>query len=94
MLQLRNQFGQLDISVIDPVAVSELSDLQQHLLARLITAVEDRQAAQERFNSAVLAVRLAAQEQEVALEEHRAANPPQTFQQAQAAVIAAYNKSH
>ena len=92
MLQLRNQFGQLDISVIDPVAVSELSDPQQKLLASLITAVDDRQAAQERFNSAVLAVRLATQEH--ALEEHRVANPPQTFQQAQQAAIAAFNRSH
>lgn len=94
MLQLRNQYGQLDISVIDMAAVSELSDLQQKLLASLIKAVEDRQAAQERLNSAVLAVRLATQEQETALEEHRTANPPQTFQQAQQAVIAAFNRSH
>lgn len=94
MLQLRNQYGQLDISVIDPAAVSELTNTAQQLLASLITAVEDRQAAQERFNSAVLAVRLATQEQETALEEHRATNPPQTFQQAQQAAVAAFNRSN
>ncbi|SIO24694.1 hypothetical protein SAMN05443247_03119 [Bradyrhizobium erythrophlei] len=93
-LQLHNKFGQLDLSVIDPKAVSELSDDAQKILSVLISAVQNREAAQLRFNSAVIGVREATAEQIAATAAHIAANPPQTAQQAQQAAIAAYNASH
>jgi hypothetical protein len=94
VIQLHNQYGQIDLSIIDPNEVAELSDEGQLVLSLLISAVQDRQAAQQRFNSATLALREAAREQEDAMAAHIAANPPQTPQQAQQDAIAAYNASY
>jgi hypothetical protein len=93
-LEIRNQFGQLSVAAIDPAEVAKLSDDQQAKLATLITAVENREAAADRFNKAVLGVRLATTEQEEALAAHHAANPPLSFQDAQRAAIDAFNNSH
>ena len=79
MLQLRNAYGQIDIASIDPLAVSELSDSAQAKLASLISAVEARSAAQERFNRAVIALREAQTEQGAALEAHKTASDPFPF---------------
>lgn len=94
MLQIRNQFGQLDISVIDPVAVAGLSEPAQVLLKTLIDAVENRQRAQDRHNKAMAALHEATHDQALALAEHAKANPPQTFQQAHAASVTAFQKSN
>jgi hypothetical protein len=64
MLTLHNQFGQLDLSVIDPAEVAKLGDEQQSILSLLISSVQDREAAQVRFNKAVISVREATTEQE------------------------------
>jgi hypothetical protein len=78
-LTLRNQFGQIDLSVIDPDAVAELTDTAQEKLARLIKAHDERAAAQERYNAAVRSLRAAQEEQSAALEAHRAASDPFPF---------------
>lgn len=93
MIALHNQFGQIALDVIDPREVAKLSDAQQKCLAVLISAVQEREAAQERFTKAVLATREATFEQEAAMAAHVEANPPMTFQQAQQQAIAAFNKS-
>jgi hypothetical protein len=94
MITLRNQYGALDLSVVDPAEVAKLDDNQQKLLASLISAMQDREAAQDRYAKAVKAVHDATTDQHDALEAHTAANPPLTPQQAQQAAIAAYNSSH
>jgi hypothetical protein len=78
-LQLRNQFGQLDISVIDPAEVAKLSDDQQAKLAPLITAVKNREGANERYLNAVRARRDAEAEQVSAIDAHKAASEPFPF---------------
>jgi hypothetical protein len=78
-LALRNQFGQLDISVIDPAEVAKLNDDQQVKLASLVTAVETREAANTRYLNAVRVRRGAEAEQTAALDEHKAASEPFPF---------------
>jgi len=78
-LQLRNQYGQIDLSVIDPAAVAEISDSAQEKLARLIKANDERHAAQERYSAAVRAVKAAEQEQADAVAAHREASDPFPF---------------
>lgn len=92
-MEIRNQFGQIDLSAIDPTEVSKLSDEAQLALSKLISSVQDREAAQQRFNSAVLAVRLATQEQMDALAAHQVGNPPMSFEESHAASVAAFNRS-
>ncbi|WMT75072.1 hypothetical protein [Bradyrhizobium sp. Ash2021] len=93
-LQLHNHFGVLDLSVIDPKAVSELDDQQQALLASLISAVQNREAAQARYAKAIKTLQDATAEQIAAMEAHITANPPQTAIEALRAAQAAYNASH
>jgi hypothetical protein len=78
-LQLRNQFGQLDLTVIDPDMVAELSDSAQVKLAALIAANDARVAAQDRYAKAVIGVREAQEEQAAALEAHKDASDPFPF---------------
>lgn len=78
-LQLRNQFGQIDLASIDPVAVAELSDAAQIKLAALIDAVQAREAATERHAKAKAAVLDAETEQAAALQAHRYASDPFPF---------------
>ena len=92
-LELYNALGQLDIAAIDHSEVALLSEPQQQALAVLISKVQAREAAQERFSKAVRALGAATAEQIAALDAHVAVNPPQSFAQAQAAAIAAFNKS-
>jgi hypothetical protein len=79
MIQLHNQLGQIDLSVIDPAEVAALDDGQQKLLAVLVSAVQDREAAQARYTSAVLAKREASAEQVAALAAHSEASDPFPF---------------
>lgn len=78
-LQLRNQFGVLDVSVIDPAEVALMSDAQQTALSVVVTAVESREAAAERVNRAVIAVRDATAEQLAAHAAHVEASQPFPF---------------
>jgi hypothetical protein len=78
-LALRNQFGQIDLSVIDPLAVAEISDTAQERLAALIVANDARVAARERHNAAVRAVKAAEEEQAAAIAAHREASDPFPF---------------
>lgn len=78
-LQIRNQFGQIDLASIDPAAVAELSDAAQAKLATLISAVETREAAQDRHSKAKLAVVEAEAEQAAALQAHKDASDPFPF---------------
>ncbi|WP_338830443.1 hypothetical protein [Bradyrhizobium sp. 27S5] len=78
-LTLRNRFGQLDISVIDPVEVAKLDDGQQTKVATLVAAIEHREIAYERYVAAVRARRDAEVEQTSALEAHKIASEPFQF---------------
>src|ERR1700722_12789900 len=78
-LQLRNQFGQLDIASIDPVAVADLSDAAQVKLSALIDAVQSREAAQLRYSKAIAGKVAAEKEQTEALQAHRDASDPFPF---------------
>lgn len=78
-LQLRNQFGQIDIASIDPVAVADLSDAAQVKLSALIDAVQSREAAQLRHSKAIAAKVAAEKEQAEALQAHRDGSDPFPF---------------
>jgi hypothetical protein len=92
-LEIYNHLGQIDLSVIDPAAVALLDDNQQQALSVLIEKTKAREAAQERYTTAVKAEGAANAEQHDALAAHIAANPPLTFQQIHAASVATFNKS-
>jgi hypothetical protein len=79
MIALHNSLGQIDLSVIDPAEVANLDDNQQERLATLISAVQAREAAQIRCNSAVIAVGEASHEQTEALAAHIVASDPFPF---------------
>jgi hypothetical protein len=78
-LQLRNQFGQIDIASIDPAAVADLSDAAQVKLSALIDCVQSREAAQRRNSNAIAAKADAEKEQAEALQAHRDASDPFPF---------------
>ncbi len=88
-LEIYNAFGSIDIAAIDPAEVAKLDERQQQALADLIPKVQAREAAQDRYNKAVRDQRDATAEQAAALEAHVAFNPPQSFMDAQRAVIEA-----
>lgn len=78
-LQIRNQFGQIDLASVDPAAVAQLSDAAQVRLATLFSAVETREAAQDRHSKAKLAIVAAETEQAAALQAHQDASDPFPF---------------
>jgi hypothetical protein len=79
MLQLRNQFGQIDIAAIDSAAVAELSDTAQAKLATLIDCVQTHEAATDRHLKAKAAVIDAEREQNAAYAANRDASDPFPF---------------
>ncbi|SDI54506.1 hypothetical protein SAMN05444171_4082 [Bradyrhizobium lablabi] len=93
MLEIRNQFGVIDLAVIDPDEVAKLTDPQQEKLSTLCTAVKRREAAQERLFAAVRAVNVATIEQTNALAAHQRANPPPSFMDLHAASVKAFNET-
>jgi hypothetical protein len=93
-LQLTNRYGQVDLSMIDPVEVAKMSDEQQAVLAIFVEAAEAREAAQVRLKTAEDAVRAAMRVETDAFTAHQAASPPMTALEAHRASIVAYNKSH
>jgi hypothetical protein len=93
MLAMQNKFGQIDLSLIDPAQVAKLSDEQQVVLAVLVEAVQNRDAAHERLRKAKEAVREAMRIEADAQAAHQAANPPPSRLEALRAAQDAYNKS-
>jgi hypothetical protein len=94
MLEMHNKFGQFDLSMIDPAEVAKLSDEQQAVLAILIEAAQNREAAAIRLRDAKEAVREAMRAEADALAAHQAANPPPSAIDAHRAAIAAFNKAN
>jgi hypothetical protein len=92
-LEIYNSLGQVDLSVVDPAAVAEMSDAAQQAFSIFIAKVAAREAASARYVLAVKALNDAGAEQHAALAEHAAINLPQTVQQQHAEAVAAYNKS-
>jgi len=78
-LQIRNQYGQIDIASIDPAAVADLSDAAQAKLSTLIDAVQTREAATDRHAKAKAAVVAPEAEQVAAMQAHRDASDPFPF---------------
>jgi hypothetical protein len=93
-ISLYNHLGQISLTDIDPATVAALDDAQKSALLILIDKFKARQLATERYHAAIKAERAATTEQAAALEEHVKRNPPQTFAEARASAIAAFNKSH
>jgi hypothetical protein len=94
MLQLHNQFGQVDLKMIDPAEVAKLSEPQISLLDPLVKSVETREAAQERVRVATVAVLDASREYDAALAANNKANPPLSPDEAHRASIASYRATH
>jgi hypothetical protein len=94
MLEMHNKFGQIDLSLIDPADVAKLSDEQQQVLAILVEAAQNREAAHVRLRKADDAVRVAMRVETDAFAANQTANPPQTALEAHRASIASYNASH
>ncbi len=88
-LELFNHLAQVDLAGIDPAAVAELPEEAQQKLGVLIDKVSIREKASERYFAAIRNFAACVQAQTDALAAHVAANPAQTFIEAQRAVIAA-----
>ncbi len=88
-LEIYNALGQIDIAAIDPAEVAKLDTRAAEALAALVPTVIAREAAQARYTAAVRAQRDATVEQTAALEAWTAIAKPQTFTEAQQAVISA-----
>jgi hypothetical protein len=78
-MNLFNSMAQIDLSIIDPAKVAKLDDEAQNVLSVLIVAVQNREAASERFNKAVVGVREADAEQHASMALHIAASDPFPF---------------
>ena len=94
MINFHNKFGQIDLSMINPAEVVTLTDEQQAVLAILIEAAQNREAAAIRLRDAKEAVREAMRAEADALAAHQAANPPPSAIDAHRAAIAAFNKAN
>jgi hypothetical protein len=95
-LELFDKFGRVSVATLGEQlgAIVALNDDQQAKVSALVTAVENREAAAERFNRAVIGVTTATQEQEAAHAAHLAANPALSFLDARRAAIDAFNRSN
>jgi hypothetical protein len=94
MIQMTNKYGQIDLSVIDPVEVAKLSDEQQAILALVVEAVQNREAAHVRLKKAEEDVHEAMRIETDAIAADQAANPPMTALEAHRASIASFNATY
>jgi hypothetical protein len=90
-LSFTNKYGQLDITMITPDQISELTPEQQQALSILIDAVKARETAQDRELAAVKRVNATQAAEDQAQAAHILANPPPSPQEAQRAAINAFN---
>jgi hypothetical protein len=89
-VEFLNKFGMIDLSLIDPNAVAELSPEQQQSLSILIDAVKTKEAAELRKSDARKRLHTTTNAEMVAMAANDAANPPPNFLDIRKAAIAAY----
>jgi hypothetical protein len=90
-INFHDKLGRPDLALIDPAEVAKLSDEEQAILAIVVEAIQNREAAHERLRIAKEKVREAQRVEAEKFAAHQIANPPVTALEAHRASIAAFN---
>jgi hypothetical protein len=93
-IEIHNELGQIDLTLITEEAVANLIEEQQKILAILIDATHAREGADLRKIAAEKRVRAAMTAETKTFEAHMAANPPPSRIETLKAAQAAYRKAN